>query len=82
MDKPNNEQMEEIGATLVDLASIFSPKNAAALKGLVMAATQLNNMISSIRNQTDATSEAVWDEVRADYRESVAAFKASMERNG
>jgi len=71
------EQIEQIAATLAALAASFSPKNAQAVAQLIGIATQLNSMIHAISNQTEEDTAEVWEQVRTNYADAVAAFNAS-----
>lgn len=77
MEKITGEQIAEIGDKILDVATIFDPADAAAIKALLEAGTQLNNMIQKIKNQSDANRQAVWDDVRTNYSDAVAAFEES-----
>jgi len=46
---------------------------------LLEAGSELNGLLTQIKNQTDAESAAVWDAVRSDYSEAVDQFKASVD---
>lgn len=72
------EQIEQLAAALGLLANTFSPDNAKAVVQLIGIATQLNNAIDAIKNQTPENEAAVWHEVSENYSDAVSAFEASM----
>lgn len=72
------EQIEQIASTLTALAGTFAPDNAKSIVQLIAIATQLNNVIDSIKNQTEETKAEVWAEVRSNYADAVAEFEASV----
>lgn len=68
------EQLAQFAKQMVALAAIFNPGAAASVELLIAAATQLNEMVASIkRNDPD-----MWDKVSKDYKDSLAAFDASV----
>lgn len=75
MDKT---QIGKLAGELEIVASIFDPKDAAAIHALVLVGTQLNDMIAKIRTQAD--TKAVWEEVRTNYAAAVAAFHQSTQQ--
>jgi len=77
MAKITAEQIEDIANQLADVAAIFDPADAAAIKALLLVGTQLNKAINDIKNQTDANAQAVWDNVRTNYSDAVSAFEES-----
>jgi hypothetical protein len=70
------DKLKSLADRLLQLAAIFRPDSALALRALVEAATELNSMVALIKGQTAENSEAVWDAVAADYAKSLAEFEA------
>lgn len=73
----NAEKLRELAEKLLQLAAIFRPDSALALRALVEAATELNSMVALIKGQTEENKEAVWDAVAKDYADAMAEFEAA-----
>jgi hypothetical protein len=76
--KVSPEEIAQIAQALAAVAGVFSPANAASIALLVQAGTQVNLLIQRVRNQTEAEAQKVWEEVRTDWKASVASFEASQ----
>lgn len=74
------EQVASAAQQLAAIAGVFDPKNAAAIVLLVRSVTELNLMVKAIREQNEADAQKVWDKVKANFEQSVAAFEASTSK--
>lgn len=77
MNNISASQIESLAQSLLSVAAIYDPKDAAIVKLLLDAGTKLNLMLNSIKHQSDTDSDAVWNIVRTDYADSLAAFNES-----
>jgi hypothetical protein len=72
------EQIEALARQLAGVAAIFAPGHAAAVGGLLTAATELNAILRQIREEDPAT----WAVVQRDFNAALAGFEASVQRQG
>lgn len=68
------EQLAEFAKQLSALAAVFNPGAAASIQMLVLAATELNGMVKSIREN----DPQLWEKSAANFKEARAAFDASQ----
>lgn len=69
-----SQQLNVIGHQLISIGAIWHPGTAAAVAGLLDAATELNTLIQRVR---DNDPEA-WAAIERDYSAAAAAFRASV----
>lgn len=79
MAKLTAEQIQALADELANVAAVFSPQSALAIKGLLAAGTELNALIHKVRTQTEENAPEVWAEVQKDYADSVDAFQKSVD---
>lgn len=73
----NAEQIAALGARLVEIAAMFSPAHAGALRSVVAVvgvASELNDLVRAIRDN----DPEMWAQVSADYGDALAGFQASV----
>lgn len=73
------QRIDAIVQVLSILSASFIPGNAAAIAALLQAGSKLNRLVQQIRDQTEADSPEVWDEVREHYLNAVEDFEASVD---
>lgn len=73
----NKEQIQAFAQQFSALAAIFNPGAAASIQLLVAAATQLNEMIGTIKKN----DPEMWNKVADDFNAAVAAFDASVPKS-
>lgn len=78
MNQVTPEDIALIAQQFAAIAGVFDPKNAAAIALLVQAGTTVNTLIHKIRSMNEADSKRVWNEVSTDFKQSFAAFEASL----
>lgn len=74
-----NERIKLIISQLLSVLAIASPGQAATvavLRALLAAGTELYDLIEKIKRD----DPGAWAEVSADFKEDLAAFRASVER--
>ncbi len=76
------QQLEALAQTLMGLAKAFVPGDAGIIAGVVEVATDLNNAIHDIKNQSDANAQEVWNNVRTNAADAVEKFEASVKKAG
>ena len=72
----NREQIATLGQRLVEIAAMFSPAHAGALRSVVAVvgvASELNDLVRAIRDN----DPEMWAQVSADYGDALAGFQAS-----
>lgn len=79
--KINATTLTAFAQALLSIAGTFDPKSAKAIKDVIEAGTEFNDMIQKIKTQTEENAPEVWDEVAGDYNDSLDAFKASVARH-
>lgn len=68
------EQVEAFAKQMTALASIFSPGSVPIVAALVAAGTELNSMISSIKEN----DPEMWAKVSSQTNQVVAAYMAGL----
>lgn len=79
--KVTASQVKAIGNEVLAVASAFDPKDALILKGLLDAATKLNDMIHAIKTQDATNKGEVWDQISDEYATSLHAYQASLAKH-
>lgn len=68
-------QLELIAQTLLRLAQVYKPHEAALIAELFAAGKELNDLLRDIRVQTEAEAPEVWAKVREDFGDAVSRWE-------
>lgn len=84
MTPSTTERLRNLGNLLLTLAGAFVPGHAVtieALRKMISAVTEANNLLKEIREQTEETAPEVWAKVKADFEQDLAALRAAIREN-